>query len=98
MANTLLNVLESVDSEKLFIGNIAHCSTAFDCSVSCRLEPCSRSHEMIMPNITNHKGLIGYHSESALINESAEVSVSFCPDLKLSSTIIFTVGYRPPSK
>lgn len=44
-----------------------------------------------MPNITNHKGLWEYHPEYALINESAEVPVSICPDLKLPSTIIFTV-------
>ncbi len=31
--------------------------------------------------IANHKGLLEYHPEFALINESAEVAVLFCPDL-----------------
>ena len=36
--------LESVDSDTRFIGNNAHCSTAFDCSVFCRFVPCYRLH------------------------------------------------------
>jgi hypothetical protein len=51
-----------------------------------------------MPNITNHKGLLEHHPEFALINESAEVPVSFYPDRKLPSTIIFTVCNSPSSR
>ena len=54
--------------------------------------------KMIMLNITNHKGLLEYHPEFVLINESAEAPVSFCPDRKFSWIIISTVGDRPPGR
>ncbi|MCK5132886.1 MAG: hypothetical protein KAR40_12115, partial [Candidatus Sabulitectum sp.] len=52
-------------------------SVEFSGYVFCRLASILVYLRMIIPNISSHKGLIRYHPEFVLINESTEVPVSF---------------------